>query len=320
MTTSTDTQPLAVGDRVSFRGALATVVEIEEHEHRNGSLLKYDDGQNLSDGYSWGDSDRGPGRYWWVTPDNANLERVAPEPYAPRLGDRVTVPAIGGGNRAQGRIYATYSTPVSEVWVGSAEGSDSFCYPWSELAADGPWERYSDVVPEGTRGRWFSVSLVQPDTSEEAPSVAAEAPAESPEAEAVGAHATASNEPNPEADSAQVTALRLRAERAEALAESRREAIVSFERDLAIIGDSLRETADRQEWCGEYERHLEQLLGQLSHHSDDILREHAERAQDYTVRVTYVTTVRASSREAAIEEVQECHDWSSYADWEAEED
>jgi hypothetical protein len=300
MTTSTDTQPLAVGDRVSFRGALATVVDVEER-FSSGTplrLLRYDDDTNPPADCSWGDSDRGPGRYWWVTPDNANLERVAaPEPYAPRLGDRVTVPT-DGDNRAQGRIYATYSTPVLEVWVGSVDNADQWAYPFAEVVSPGAPYAVADDAPEGTRGRWFSVSLVQPDASDEAPSVAVEAPAESPE----------------------VAALRLRAERAESLAESRREVIVSFERDLAIIGDSLKETADRQEWCGEYERHLEQLLGQLSGYSDDILREHAERAQDYTVRVTYTTTVRASSREAAIEEVQECHDWSSYADWEAEEE
>jgi hypothetical protein len=331
MTTSTDTQPLAVGDRVSFRGALATVVEIEEHEHRNGSehalrLLKYDDGQDLSDGYSWGDSDRGPGRYWWVAPDNANLERVAPEPYAPKLGDRVTVrrfrtgASADGANRAQGRIYATYNTPVSEVWVGSVDNADQWAYPIADVVA-APGHAVADDVPEGTRGRWFSVSLVQPDTSEDGPSEAVEAPAESPEAEAVGAHATASNEPNPEADSAQVAALKAQLSAAEGRESTLKHVIQSMERDLAIIGDSLKETAERQEWCGEYERHLEQLLGKLSGYSDDILREHAERAQDYyTVRVTYTTTVRASSRAAAIEEVQECHDWSSYADWEAEED
>jgi hypothetical protein len=303
MTTSTDTQPLAVGDRVSFRGALATVVEVEEHEHRNGSehalrLLKYDDGQNLSDGYSWGDSDRGPGRYWWVTPDNANIERVAPEPYAPRLGDRVTVPT-DGDSRAQGRIYATYSTPVSEVWVGSAEGSDSFCYPWSEVRADGPWERYSDV-PEGTRGRWFGVSSVQPDTSEEAPSEAAEASAESPE----------------------MTALKAQLSAAEGRESTLKHVIQSMERDLAIIGDSLKETADRHEWCGQYEEHLEELLGKLSGYSDDILREHAERAQDYTVTVTFTTTVRATDRNDAIEQAQEgAMEYDAYmGNWDAEEE
>jgi hypothetical protein len=300
MTTSTDIQPLAVGDRVTYRGAPAVVFERENESEGSMRLLKFDGTPEHGD--HWGDSNRGGegSRFWWVYPNDSRLERVAPEPYAPRLGDRVTVPT-DGDNRAQGRIYATYNTPVSEVWVGSAGGTDSFTYPWSELAADGPWERYSDDVPQGTRGRWFSVSQVQPDTSEEAPSVAAEAPAESPE----------------------VTALRLRAERAEALAESRREAIVSFERDLAIIGDSLKETADRQEWCGQYEEHLEELLGKLSGHSDDILREHAERAQDYTVTVTYSTTVRASSQEAAIEEAQECTDAytiTSYGDWSAEEE
>jgi hypothetical protein len=305
MTTSTDTQPLAVGDRVSFRGALATVVEVEERS--SGSehalrLLRYDDDTNPPADCSWGDSDRGPGRYWWVTPDNANLERVAPEPYAPKLGDRVTVPA-DGDNRAQGRIYATYSTPVSEVWVGSVDNADQWAYPFTEVASPGAPYAVADDVPEGTRGRWFTVSHVQPDTSEEAPSVAAEAPAESPE----------------------VAALRLRAERAEALAESRREAIVSFERDLAIIGDSLKETADRQEWCGEYEEHLELLLGKLSGHSEEILREHAERAQDYTVTVTYTTTVRAIDSSSAVDDVREMLYGDSetilrYGDWSAEEE
>jgi hypothetical protein len=298
MTTSTDTQPLAVGDRVTYRGAPAVVFERETEHEGSMRLLKFDGTPEHGD--HWGDSNRGEGsRFWWVYPNDSRLERVAPEPYAPRLGDRVTVPT-DGDNRAQGRIYATYNTPVSEVWVGSADGSDSFCYPWSELAADGPWERYSDDAPEGTRGRWFSVSQVQPDTSEEAPSEAAEAPAESPE----------------------VTALRLRAERAEALAESRREAIVSFERDLAIIGDSLKETADRQEWCGQYEEHLEELLGKLSGHSEEILREHAERAQDYTVTVTFTTTVRATSEEDAIEQAQEgAMEYDAYmGNWSAEEE
>jgi hypothetical protein len=309
MTTSTDTQPLNVGDRVSFRGALATVVEVEERS--SGSehalrLLKYDDGQNLSDGYSWGDSNRGPGRYWWVTPDNANLERVAPEPYAPRLGDRVTV-SLGanvtsalGVNRWAGTVYATYGVnreTTTDVWVGGTDFGYTYAYPFDQV---GETHTKADDVPAGVVGHWFTVSSVQPDTSEEAPSEAAEAPAESPE----------------------VTALRLRAERAEALAESRREAIVSFERDLAIIGDSLKETADRQEWCGQYEEHLEELLGKLSGYSDDILREHAERAQDYTVTVTFTTSVRATDRNDAIEQAQEsAMEYHTYlGDWSAEEE
>jgi hypothetical protein len=299
MTTSTDTQPLNVGDRVTYKGATAAVFALEDGGDGAMRLLRYDEGQDLPAGYSWADTSRGPGRFWWVYPNDSSLERVAPEPYTPRLGDRVTVPT-DGDNRAQGRIYATYSTPVSEVWVGSAEGSDSFCYPWSELAADGPWERYSDDVPEGTRGRWFSVSLVQPDTSEEAPSVVAEAPAESPE----------------------VAALKAQLSAAEGRESTLKHIIAQMERDLAIIGDSLKETADRHEWCGQYEEHLEELLGKLSGYSDDILREHAERAQDYTVTVTFTTSVRATDPNDAIEQAQEsAMEYHTYlGEWSAEEE
>jgi hypothetical protein len=303
MTTSTDIQPLAVGDRVTYRGHNATVTEpcADDDGMDSYALLRFTDSEHAPSG-AWPDR-RYPSEdgsvYFWVHRSSEDMERVAPEPYAPKLGDRVTVPA-DGDNRAQGRIYATYSTPVSEVWVGSADGSDSFCYPWSELAADGPWERYSDVVPEGTRGRWFSVSHVQPDTSEEAPSVAAEAPAESPE----------------------VTALKAEVERAHARTRALQAEVSAMRSDVAIIGDSLKETADRQEWCGEYERHLEELLGKLSGYSDDILREHAERAQDYTVTVTFTTTVRATDRNDAIEQAQEgAMEYDAYmGNWEAEED
>jgi hypothetical protein len=245
-----------------------------------------------------------------VAPDNANLERVAPEPYAPKLGDRVTVPA-DGDNRAQGRIYATYGTPVSEVWVGSVDNADQRAYPFAELIGPGttPYA-VADDVPEGTRGRWFSVSLVQPDTSEEAPSEAAEAPAEVPMGDALETALQAVRDLESERET-----LRSRLSTTQSV-------ITSMERDLAIIGDSLKETADRQEWCGEYERHLEELLGKLSGYSDDILREHAERAQDYTVTVTFTTTVRATSVEDAIEQAQEgAMEYDAYmGNWDAEEE
>jgi ABC-type amino acid transport substrate-binding protein len=159
----------------------------------------------------------------------------------------------------------------------------------------------SDSAPEGTRGHWVSVSEVAPrDTSEEAPSVVAEAPAESPE----------------------VTALKAQLSAAEGRESTLKHVITSMERDLAIIGDSLKETADRHEWCGQYEEHLEELLGKLSGYSGDILREHAERAQDFTVTVTFTTTVRATDRDNAIEQAQEgAMEYDAYmGNWDAEED
>jgi hypothetical protein len=316
MTTTTAT-PLAVGDLVNYAGHRATVHQptaSDAESMTNYVLLRFADSEHAPHG-AWQDRGYGTeGRFYWVNRSNEALARVEPETYVPQIGDRVI--ATKGGDRRVGTVYATQreattDTRVEFVWVGgTAEAGWDAEYRLTSfdiLREYGPSSvrTISENVPEDVRGQWYYV--LQSDTVTPAPVAqeqaqeATETPEESPEVQSLRAQLSASQES----------------------VERLRDTIRAMQRDLATIGTSLKETADRQEWCGEYERHLEELLGQLSTHSDDILREHAERAQDYTVRVTYSTTVRASSESAAIEQAQEEMDGDTivcYGDWEAEED
>jgi hypothetical protein len=278
----------------------------------NYVLLRFADSEHAPHG-AWQDRGYGTeGRFYWVSRSNDALARVEPEAYVPQIGDRVT--ATNSGVRRVGTVYAiqreaTTDARVEFVWVGGTSeagwGAEDYRLTSFDILRDyggTPIRTISENVPEDVRGQWYYV--LHSDTVTPAP-VAQDATESAAE------------------ESPEVRSLRRDLTSAQESVERLRDTIRAMQRDLATIGTSLKETADRHEWCGEYERHLEELLGQLSTHSDDILREHAERAQDYTVRVTYSTTVRASSESAAIEQAQEEMDGDTivfYGDWEAEED
>lgn len=91
-------------------------------------------------------------------------------------------------------------------------------------------------------------------------------------------------------------------------------------RVLRIIGEAMAETSDRHEWCGEYERILDNLIDTLpSGEYRDAFSDAAHRDREYRVAVewtvsgTYYVNVTASSEDAAVSEVQD--DPSGYVDW-----
>lgn len=92
----------------------------------------------------------------------------------------------------------------------------------------------------------------------------------------------------------------------------------AHERDVRTIGEAVRETADRHEWCGEYDRHVQNLLnsGTLSPIGVEAFREAALREQDYLVSLTITLNVSArvtaSDADSAAEIVTD--DPSSYID------
>jgi hypothetical protein len=304
MTTTTEVAPLVTGDLVTYEGHAARVTEPTEDDssmHESYVLLRFGDRAHAPNG-AW--QDRGyPSEdgsvYYWVGRTDRRMARVEPEPYAPRLLDKVNVTEDGWDY--PGTIYATTGSPVRHVWVSNDDSTQNvWGYPFADVsdASGETTAAPTSSVPDGTRGHWVTVPEVAPrETSEEGPSGPAETPAESPE----------------------VTALKAEVERLQRQISTQFSRICDLQNDVGKIGDALKATAERHEWCGEYEEHLEDLLNSLSSASVDILRDHAERATDYTVTVTYTTTVRASNSDAAIEEVQENHDWTGYADWEAEE-
>jgi hypothetical protein len=323
MTTTTETTALKVGDLVTYEGHAATVTEPVSDgapDMSNYVLLRfaatsYPTGAWQDRGYPSEDGQR----YYWVhRTDDSRMTRREPEPYVPSLGDRVNL--TRNGETTTGTVYALQhgdgaDTPVRYVWVST---SDTYDYPYADFVRQSAYAHRVSVphedAPEGTRGHWFdvrddyTVSPAEPvgitsATPEGTPSGPAQAPAESPE----------------------VTALKAQVEAAESRARTLQQEVNAMRHDLTIIGEHLKATAERHEWCGEYEEHLERLLGALSGYSDDYLREAAERMTDYRVTVTYTTTVRASDSSSAIDEVRELVYGDSdtvirYGDWDAEEE
>jgi hypothetical protein len=70
---------------------------------------------------------------------------------------------------------------------------------------------------------------------------------------------------------------------------------------IRAIGNATAETADRREWCGEYEQHLEALFDTLPTEGgfDQTFREAASREREYTVYFSGSISVMASSRDDA---------------------
>ena len=147
------------------------------------------------------------------------------------------------------------------------------------------WPTYASGVREG--GHW---SVESGDTYARMSSTAVDAPADlSPEA----------------AELIRVRADLITARSALRAAQS------AHLRDLSTIGEALRDTAERHEWCGEYDSEVDNLLPHLSDYGRETFRESAQvsRERDFTVSFTVTltgsTTVTASSDEEASEMVGE---------------
>lgn len=82
--------------------------------------------------------------------------------------------------------------------------------------------------------------------------------------------------------------------------------------DLTIIGEALKETADRHEWCDTYDQSVSDVVARLSYMGQDTFREAAIRSQEYVVRFSGSVTITASSADAAAEEFSS--DPTSYID------
>lgn len=123
--------------------------------------------------------------------------------------------------------------------------------------------------------------------------------------------------PETERDALNAEIVRLRAD-VEILRADLRNARQAHARDVRVIGEAVKETANRHEWCGEYDRHVRDLLdsGQLSPTGHEVFSEAALREQDYLVSLTVTLNVSArvtaSDSDHAAEIVSE--DPSSYID------
>lgn len=108
---------------------------------------------------------------------------------------------------------------------------------------------------------------------------------------------------------AEVADLRYRLERVQ---ETLRQSQSAHTSDLTIIGEALKETADRHEWCDTYDQSVSDVVGRLSYAGSDVFREAAIRTQEYVVRFSGSVTLTASSADAAAEEFSS--DPTSYID------
>lgn len=127
-----------------------------------------------------------------------------------------------------------------------------------------------------------------------------------------------------EVESLRADIVRLRADveiangQAQAARNALADARAQHDRDVRVIGEAVKDTSNRHEWCGEYDRHVRDLLdsGRLSPIGYEAFQESATREQDYRVTVRLVietsVSVTAQSSDAAAEIVGD--DVSSYVD------
>lgn len=95
--------------------------------------------------------------------------------------------------------------------------------------------------------------------------------------------------------------------------------------DLTRLGEDIKDTADRNEWCGEYDRLLDEALSRLrSQVVLDSFGEAARRQSDFTVTFTATQTVTVTARNEldALDEAREMIDAYSWeeSDYDVEED
>lgn len=106
-----------------------------------------------------------------------------------------------------------------------------------------------------------------------------------------------------------------RANRAEAeqSAQCARERHVA---DVRAIGAALKETADRREWCDQYDRAVEDLVERLSSLGAEALSESAIRTREWHVEVPVVATVCVPVTAASEDEAEQyARDmWRDYLD------
>jgi hypothetical protein len=314
MTTTTDTQPLQAGDLVTYQGHKASLhTPLDSGLVESYWAVRFDDGEAYRGSWDGEARGYGTGQFYYVHKNDDELTRPAsPSPYVPSLGDRANL--TRNGVTATGTVYALQhedraDTPVRYVWVST---DDTYDYPYADFIRTSSYSHRVAVphedAPEGLRGHWFdlrdyTVSPAEPvgitsATPEGTPSEAAQVPAESPEA----------------------TALKAQVEAAETRARMLQQEVNAMRSDLTIIGEHLKATAERHEWCGEYEEHLERLLGALSGYSDDYLREAAERVREFTVTYTYTTTVEAPDAYTAREYASELYSTGNLdGTWETED-
>jgi hypothetical protein len=98
--------------------------------------------------------------------------------------------------------------------------------------------------------------------------------------------------------------LREAVERAEA---ALREARAQHARDVAAIGYALAETAERHEWCGEYDEAVESLVPQLSETARATFRDAAtvDRNRPFTLDVTVTASVSVTVEARSEDDAQE---------------
>ena len=330
MTTTATATRLVTGDRVNYRGSEGTVVTLHPtHADMDAAhvLVRFDetDPQPHRDRGFWpwegGDVDARypePGLYYFIARDDDHMTRLAPRPL--QVGD--VVDATRGGLTRRGLVYATQrdSEPEPEpryIWVGGAgdEWHDAYSSRYSDISEDSYAGSFRvamphDMVTEDVRGHWFyvkdeqrdhTVTLVGPkldsETVEEGPSEPVDVAALKAEIEALKAAGEALGRQN----------------------EQQASTISTLKRDIVTIGEHMRATANRRDWCGEYEAAVTEVFDALSTVSDDLFKAAASRETEWTVRYTYSTTVTAASEQDAIRTAQDGY-WQDYGDWEAEEE
>jgi hypothetical protein len=116
----------------------------------------------------------------------------------------------------------------------------------------------------------------------------------------------ASSAPVVDVNGAEADAIRLRAE-VEALRGTLREARRAHHHDLAVIGEALAETAERHEWCSEYDDHVANLTPRLSVDGRDVFATAAEvnRVRAFTVTVSVTATVDVTVEARNADEARE---------------
>lgn len=219
------------------------------------------------------------------------------------IGDRVTYSE--GGRDYTGTVRGIYhaggigndGTPAGQddsLFVVGSEWRGDYALSTGRQGGD---RTFAPDAQDDEQGHWVAVRWDNPRHAEPEPEP------EPPTAAALSESA------------AQVTAL-------EAQVSDLSAQVAAAHNVLSRIGEALRETADRSEWCGEYDRQLAALADSLPNRYGftDSFRETAQREREWEVCVHWTessdysttVTVAASSLEDAIAQVE--NDPDAYVD------